>query len=136
VKRIAACILFDENFYVLLQLRDNFPSIRSSGLWSLPGGEIEVHESSVEAVKREIKEETNLVLRSPRFLLTLVDSFESGPPVLVDIYVEKVTSTVNVICGEGQRLEFVSVDEIGNYPSNFYLDFVLRYARSVIQSFG
>ncbi len=136
MKRIAACILFDENFYVLLQLRDNIPSIRSSGLWSLPGGEIEFHETSVDAVKREIEEETNLVLISPRFLMTLIDSFENGPPVLVDIYVEKVSSTVNVICGEGQRLEFVPVDEIGNYPSNFYLDFVLRYARSVIQSFG
>ncbi len=135
MKRIAACILFDVNFHVLLQLRDNCPSIRSSGLWSLPGGEIEVDESSVDAVKREIKEETNLVITSPRFLMTLMDSFEEGPPVLVDIYLEEVDSTVNVICGEGQKLEFVHVDKVGNYPSNFYLSYVLQYARSVIQTF-
>ncbi len=40
-----------------------------SGLWGIPGGKIKWGESSLDALAREIKEETNLEIRDVRFVL-------------------------------------------------------------------
>lgn len=64
-----ACVLIvDENKGVLLQHRvDN-------GLWSYHGGSIEIDEKVEDAAKREVFEETNLVLDKLRFF-----NIYSGP---------------------------------------------------------
>jgi len=50
---------------ILLVKRRFMPS---AGKWSIPGGLIEVGESLVEALKREVKEELNLEIKSYKFL--------------------------------------------------------------------
>lgn len=52
----ASAVVFDGD-RVLLVLRGRQPS---KGLWSVPGGRIEVGETALEAVVREIREETGL----------------------------------------------------------------------------
>ncbi|MCA1062950.1 NUDIX hydrolase [Rossellomorea sp. AcN35-11] len=52
-------LVFNEMHQVLLQQR-RFPS----GSWGLPGGLMELGESTEETAKREVKEETNLELGS------------------------------------------------------------------------
>lgn len=46
----------------LLQLRDNKKGIHFPGFWGLFGGRIKPNETSLKAIKREIIEETNLVI--------------------------------------------------------------------------
>jgi 8-oxo-dGTP pyrophosphatase MutT (NUDIX family) len=53
----AVVIILDERQNVLLQQR-RFPS----GKWGLPGGLMELKESTEETARREVKEETNLQL--------------------------------------------------------------------------
>lgn len=53
----AVVLILDDNKNVLLQQR-RFPS----GKWGLPGGLMELAESTEETARREVKEETNLQL--------------------------------------------------------------------------
>ncbi|GBC75588.1 Nucleoside triphosphatase NudI [archaeon HR06] len=60
---VGALILNKEK--ILLVKRRFMPS---AGKWSIPGGLIEVGESLVEALKREVKEELNLEVKEYKFL--------------------------------------------------------------------
>jgi len=62
-------IVFDAHGCVLLVKRGNEPR---KGHWSIPGGLLELGESLVEGVKREILEETGLVVE-PRGIVEVVD---------------------------------------------------------------
>lgn len=53
---VAICLLYREN-KLLMQLRDNIPTILYPGLWGLFGGHIEAGETPEVAVVREIAEE-------------------------------------------------------------------------------
>lgn len=53
--------------------------------WVLPGGGIEDNETAEEAIKREIREETNLTMTScrPAFKVTAFDDIEKKHPVFI-----------------------------------------------------
>jgi 8-oxo-dGTP diphosphatase len=59
-----SAILINPQGQVLLQQRDDNPSIRYPGHWSLFGGTIEGQESAADAVAREVKEEIDFDLRN------------------------------------------------------------------------
>ncbi len=56
-KEGASAILRNQAGAVLLQLRDNIPTIRYPNHWSLPGGLLEPGETPKEALRRELLEE-------------------------------------------------------------------------------
>ncbi|CCH90048.1 ADP-ribose pyrophosphatase [Modestobacter italicus] len=58
-------VVHDARGRLLLVRRGHAPS---AGLWSVPGGRVEAGESEVEAVVREIAEETGLRVRPERVL--------------------------------------------------------------------
>ena len=51
---------------VLIMKRQNTKFL--SGLWEFPGGKIEKNETALQAIVREVKEETNLTISNPLFL--------------------------------------------------------------------
>lgn len=53
-----AILLLDGNY--ILQLRDNKPTIAAAGQWSLFGGRIEIGETPLQTIKREIYEELSI----------------------------------------------------------------------------
>lgn len=128
MSKVAAAVIINEDLKVLLQLRDSKKNLRSSGLWSLPGGQIEKFESSETAVKREVFEETNIFNWSPKFLMTLEDSFEPGPAITIDIYGDQIFPPYSIIRGEGQNLKFFDKKELVNLSMNKYLGLVIDYA--------
>ncbi|WP_197321390.1 NUDIX hydrolase [Saccharomonospora sp. NB11] len=64
-QRCVGGIVFDADGRLLLVLRGHAPS---QGLWSLPGGRVEVGETDAEAVVRELAEETGLAVRPDRYV--------------------------------------------------------------------
>ena len=128
VKKVSAGVLLNSKSEVLLQLRDAKSSIRSPGMWSFPGGCKKFYETPLSAVKREVREETNIVLEKPKYFLSIHDSFEEGSIVTVDFFVERLREPFEIILGEGQELKFFSPKELKNLYCNIYLAMVVDYA--------
>ncbi|HYF03194.1 MAG TPA: NUDIX domain-containing protein [Patescibacteria group bacterium] len=57
-----ACILLNERDEILLQLRS------SNRKWGCPGGLMDIGETVIESLKREVFEETNLTIENPVLL--------------------------------------------------------------------
>ena len=64
IKAVKAIILVNKNY--LLQLRDRKKNISFPNHWGLFGGRIDKKEKNIIALKREIKEETNLNIKINR----------------------------------------------------------------------
>ncbi|MEX5716901.1 NUDIX domain-containing protein [Geodermatophilus maliterrae] len=61
VQACVGAVVLDDAGRLLLVRRRNAPG---RGLWSVPGGRVEPGESLAEAVEREVREETGLVVRA------------------------------------------------------------------------
>ncbi len=69
---IRAVVLNDQGEVLLVREKED-------GLWTLPGGWVDVGESPSEAVEREVREESGYEVRAVR-LLALWDRDKHGPP--------------------------------------------------------
>ena len=79
---------------ILLVKRGKAPAL---GLWSIPGGSVELGETLQRATEREIKEETGLLIkaREPVFTFDVIDRDENGRVrfhyVIVDLIADYVS---------------------------------------------
>jgi len=64
---VVSAALFDGDRVLLIE-RSKPPF---KGLWSLPGGKVEAGEEHIDAIKRELLEETNLVAQKLQFVHTI-----------------------------------------------------------------
>jgi ADP-ribose pyrophosphatase YjhB (NUDIX family) len=117
---VGVCLIRNEE--VLLQLRDDKPSIRDPGLWVLPGGHVEENESLRSAARREFHEETSVMVTDLTFRCLLLEGSEPVQPAseLWFFSGEHVPGT-NYRCLEGQALEFIPIAEISVLPTTPYL---------------
>ncbi len=74
IRPAVAALIVNNHGHVLLQKRAD------NGLWSIPGGVVEPGESILEALNREIAEETTLKIKSPD--LVAVYSHAEAPNVV------------------------------------------------------
>lgn len=63
VKTTVGCILIKDN--KILLTKRNIPPEKDK--WCIPGGHIDIGETAIDAIKREVKEETNLEIENLKF---------------------------------------------------------------------
>jgi 8-oxo-dGTP diphosphatase len=102
---------------ILLEKRKNAPG---KGKWSIPGGLVELGESTEQAVVREVKEETGLEVEEPR-LIDVVNNIsldEKGKTkyqyVIVD-YLVKVRHGVPKAASDAEELKWVPLNDVEGY---------------------
>ncbi|MGT2771006.1 NUDIX hydrolase [Streptococcus intermedius] len=115
----AGGILTDKDGRVLLQLR------RDKKTWAIPGGAMELGESTLDTAKREFFEETGIKVQATRFL-NVYSNFEEVYPngdkvqTVVMIYEFKALNDFDISDFHNEetlRLRFFSGDEITKLES-------------------
>lgn len=110
-----AKIILHKDKKVLLELRDNLPSIRNPNQWSLFGGIVESGESAQQCVVREVKEEldiyvTHVELVKKEKVIVDRDYLEKN------IYKARLSEVMisQITLREGQDMQFFGIEDI-NY---------------------
>ena len=111
VVHVAVGVLVDDGGRVLITRRAN--DAHQGGLWEFPGGKVEVGESVLEALDRELQEELGTAVLSSEPLLEIRHDY-SDKAVLLDIH--RVTEWRNEPRGlEGQPLAWVGIADLDDY---------------------
>ncbi|MFH0892177.1 MAG: NUDIX domain-containing protein [Candidatus Falkowbacteria bacterium] len=113
-----AFIINSKDNKFLLVLRDNVPNIPNPNCWSLLGGGIEQGEKPVDALKREILEETNIEIYNIKqidtidVLLTVNDKQYTVTGYIFFAHTDAKLSDIKIY--EGQKVGYFTYDEIKN----------------------
>jgi len=96
---------------LLMLLRDDKPDLFSPNCWGIIGGNIEAGEEVLTALKREIKEEVNLILDNFTFLGKL-EKPNGGTRHVFAIWVTDEDIKDMHLGNEGQELKFFTFEEL------------------------
>ena len=119
-------IVFDDAGRVLLVERGKPPS---AGLWSVPGGKLEARETLAQAVAREVREETGLVVEVGALACVLERISGDYHFVLLD-YFARVTGGQLAAGSDARAARFVDPAELQALPLTEGLADVLARARA------
>jgi 8-oxo-dGTP diphosphatase len=98
---------------LVLMLCRNRPS--NQGLWTVPGGKIELGESPDECVYREMTEETGLKIIAPR-LRAVVTVYDRDWPIHWVLFIYRADqSTGNLIACEEGELRWIPIRDLADY---------------------
>jgi 8-oxo-dGTP pyrophosphatase MutT (NUDIX family) len=107
-------VLLNEQGEILMQLRDEKPTITDPGLWVVPGGGQEPGESLEVTARREMLEETGYVLDDIE-LVYEHDRDRGGGVMEHQVFFKSSYDGVQPVkCFEGQRVEFVPFERLAS----------------------
>lgn len=112
-----SAVVLDATGRVLLIERGKPPG---EGLWSVPGGRLELGETVAAAVAREVREETGLAVTVGE-LVAVVERIELEEPggyhyVILDYLAFCAEGQVPVAGSDARAARFVSADELATLP--------------------
>ena len=119
-------IVFDGAGRVLLVERGRPPG---AGLWSIPGGRLEPRETLAQAVAREVREETGLIVEVGGLACVVERMGDDYHFVLLD-YFARVTGGTLAAASDARAARFVALDEVDALPTTDGLVDVLARARA------
>jgi 8-oxo-dGTP diphosphatase len=116
----AGIVLVDDRGRILMQLRDDIPTIADPGAWVVPGGEIDPHETPEEGARREFLEETGY--RAPpgglRLVLTRDLPRPQGTIERQYYFLGRYDGVQPIACYEGQELRFLDPGELAGLKTS------------------
>ncbi|MBA3457808.1 MAG: NUDIX domain-containing protein [Deltaproteobacteria bacterium] len=119
-------IVFDGEGRVLLIERGNPPNV---GLWSVPGGRLEGAETLAQAVAREVREETGLLVEVGALSCVVERMGDDHHFVILD-YLARVIGGTLAAASDARAARFVPTDELSTLPLTDGLLAVLERARA------
>ena len=125
-ERRAAMLLIVTDGGLLMHHRDDKPGIANPDCWAGFGGAVEDGETVEEALLREVREETGLVIKDPVFLTDAVDHEGDGRMVSL-FYVVGDFRPEDIDLQEGAG---VGIQRIADLPDLKVTPFVRRAIRS------
>lgn len=126
-----ACFIRNAQGELLLVRRAKDPA---KGTLDLPGGFTDMHESAEEAARREVKEETGLVVTNCRYLFSLPNIYPyAGFDVhTVDLFFECLTDTFDGVCAEDDAAEIIILSPDKIHPDDFGLQSIKEAVKMYI----
>ncbi len=116
VSGAVAAILTTADGRYLLQLRDDKPEIWFPGLWGLFGGAMNDGEGLIDALRREVMEETGLTIADPAYFTQIAFDFTAqGSDMKYRYYYEAAlgpNDVERIVLTEGQSHQLFTADEI------------------------
>jgi 8-oxo-dGTP diphosphatase len=106
-------VVKDERGRLLLIRRGHDPG---AGLWSLPGGRIEPGETDAEALVREMREETGLVVQAGRLLGRVRRPYGDGDVIEIRDYAATVTSGTLHAGDDAADARWVDEEDFASLP--------------------
>jgi 8-oxo-dGTP pyrophosphatase MutT (NUDIX family) len=110
-RRAAMLLIVTDDGRLLLHQRDDKPGIAHPGRWAGFGGAVEEGESVEEALRREVLEETGLVIEDARFLTEAVD-VEGGGRLVSLFYIRGGVIPDQIELHEGAGVGVHSLGEL------------------------
>ena len=108
----------------LLQLRDNKKNIYFPNFWGLFGGRVNTNESFPKALRREIREEINLIVNVNKKIFSTTYNMIGLKKKRKMVYYEcKKTKNTKLILSEGKKFGLFKFEELKNLKI-IPLDFV------------
>ncbi|WP_242698543.1 NUDIX hydrolase [Bacillus sp. SD088] len=125
-------IILNEKNEILLQKR------RLDGYWGLPGGLMDLGESFEEVAKREVYEETGLVVQNLQLLNVFSGSehyfkVENGDElyaVTAVYYTRDVSGDLAVDYSESEKMQYFSINNLPAGLTDEYRGFIEQYIES------
>jgi ADP-ribose pyrophosphatase YjhB (NUDIX family) len=119
-------IVFDDRGRVLLIERGKPPG---AGLWTVPGGKVEVNETLAQAVAREVREETGLMVEVGTLACVVERMGDDYHYVILD-YVARVIGGKLAPGDDARDAKFVDETELVQLPCTDGLAPVIERARA------
>ena len=119
-------IVFDAEGRVLLVERGTPPGV---GLWSVPGGKLEPRETLAQAVAREVREETGLIVEVGTLACVVEPVGDDYHFVILD-YFARVIGGALAGASDARAARFVDPAELDTLPLSDGLADVLARARA------
>ena len=119
-------IVYDENNGLLLEKRTD------TGEWCIPGGAIELHESIENALRREIKEETNQDFANPK-LFDIRANVHMIYPNGDEVCYTDIVYEINDFWGnlkpdiESSELRFFNINDLPDNIMQTQIDYIRKY---------
>ncbi len=121
-------IILNEQNDVLLQKRHD-------GYWGLPGGLMDLGESFEEVAKREVFEETGLVVENLKLLNVFsgseyyfkVPNGDELYSVTAVYYTKDISGEMKIDYSESEKMQYFSINNLPNELSDEYRGFIEQY---------
>ena len=132
--RVAAIIIKDNKILLVRHCKDE------SSYWLLPGGGVEVGEVISDSLKRELKEELNIIIETFELLFVVESISKNNKHIIQPTFLVKNFNVDNIRLGEDIRVcgfNFFSINQLKNltiYPDiNGELMSILNVGKKAIE---
>ena len=116
----AGIVLLDAVGLILMQLRDDIPTIADPGCWVIPGGELDPDETPEDGARREFLEETGYQIPpgEMQFVFSRDLPRPQGTTERQYYFLGRYDGVQTITCYEGQELRFIPPGDLAHMKTS------------------